>query len=254
MKSFSIKMNRYSKLDKTPTTVANASCTNRLLTILVVFSTIHTIAFSMLGFAILKAYEDHKDDIEIINNINWGSAAKSVAMSAEALDSNQIKSILKNANNATGAANIAMKNHGNAAFKNIHTFSDKAMERKELFINLERSIIEARRPLKEITDLFDTGARGDLKSSFKLLKMFLVHMNDIPFQSFITLLHEVFERAKKDLNPKNVEEIVLFANKMNNFMSSSESATLTNITRNTNKALMDTDKILNQIFNIDGRK
>lgn len=249
-----MNVNRYSKLDKTPTTVANASCTNRLLTILVVFSTLHTIAFSMLGFAILKAYEDHKDDIEVINSINWGSAATSIAMSAEALDSNQITSILKNANNATGAANSAMKNHGNAAFENIHTFSNKAMERKELFINLEKSIMEARRPLKEITDLFDTGARGDLKSSFKLLKLFLIHVNDIPFQSFIHLLQEVFEMAKKDLNSKNVEDIVRFANKMNNFLSSSETASLRNLTRNTNKALKDTDTILNHIFNIDGKK
>ena len=232
----------------------DTSCTNRLLTILVVFSTVQTIFLTMAGFGILMAYEDHKDDIQKINAIDWGATATSASEAALALDARQLVSILKNAENATLGANSAIRDHGSQAFENLHQFSDKAMENKELFTDVRKSMIAAREPLREIAMLFDTGARGDLKSSFKLLHVILKHFNDIPFNSMIKLMIEVFELAKKDLNPKNVQEIVQFANKMNTFMSGNETKTLKDITKNTNKALEDTDKVLNQIFNIDGTR
>lgn len=245
---------QYSRLDKAPVTALDTSCTNRLLTILVVFSTIHTIFLTMTGFGVLMAYEDHKDDIQQISAIDWGATASSASQAALALDAQQLTSILKNAENATTGANSAIRDHGSQAFENFHQFSDKAMENKELFTDVRKSMIAAREPLREIAMLFDTGARGDLKSSFKLLHLALEHLNEVPWASIMKLIQEVFELAKKDLNPKNVEEIVEFANKMNKFMSPNETKTLKDITQSTDKALRDTDKILNQIFNLDGRK
>lgn len=245
---------QYSRLDKAPISALDTSCTNRLLTILVVFSTVQTIFLTMAGFGILMAYEDHKDDIQQISAIDWGATATSASEAALALDSRQLISILKNAENATVGANSVLRDHGSQAFENLHQFSDKAMENKELFTDVRTSMIAAREPLREIAMLFDTGARGDLKSSFKLLHIILKHFNDVPFTSMIKLMVEVFELAKKDLNPKNVVEIVEFANKMNKFMSANETKTLKDITTSTDKALRDTDQILNQIFNIDGRR
>jgi hypothetical protein len=198
--------------------------------------------------SIAVAYEDHKEDIQALADINWGSTMTNLARSLNAFDANKINKILDNANNASLLAKYNMQTHGKTTLENLHAFSDEAMLNKNIFSDVRTSLIEARRPLKDIADLMGGGTEQDFKQIIHLVRAILFNFNKMPLKEMLSLILEIMKSLKTDLDPKNIEAVVKFTNTINDFVVSNKTQQLET---NTNKALMDTDRILNKIFNLD---
>lgn len=238
-------MRGYDKLDKRP---KEKNCSNRFLLFISVLLFIQTLMSLSIVVSIAIAYEDHRDDIQALSEINWGATANNLVNSLNALDARKIDKILDNANNASVTAQYNMQTHGKSTLENLHAFSDEAKSNKNIFTDVRQSLIEVRRPIKDIVELLGGGTEQDLKQIIHLVRAILINFQQIPVKEILHLILEVMKSLKTDLNPKNIEAVVNFANSVNNFVGSNETQTLT---KNTNKALLDTDKILNRIFNVD---
>ena len=89
-------MRGYDKLDKHP---KEKNCSNRFLLFISVLLFIQTLMSLSIVVSITIAYEDHRDDIQALSEINWGATVNNLVSSLNALDARKIDKILDNANN-----------------------------------------------------------------------------------------------------------------------------------------------------------